>query len=166
MIIEKTPTKKEVILQALESVKDPEIPVLSVIDLGMITDVIVNNDDYVIIKMVPTYSACPAIAVIKNSIKSKIESLNIGPATVVVENDKKWSTNFLSEKGKRALEGFKISTAQPVSNEVTHEQVVEAKCPHCSSDNTTLNSVFGSTLCRSTHYCFDCKQLFEKFKPI
>ena len=166
MIIEKTPTKKEVILQALESVKDPEIPVLSVIDLGMITDVIVNNDDYVIIKMVPTYSACPAIAVIKNSIKSKIESLNIGPATVVVENDKKWSTNFLSEKGKTALEGFKICTAQSVSNEVTHEQVVEAKCPHCSSDNTTLNSVFGSTLCRSTHYCFDCKQLFEKFKPI
>jgi ring-1,2-phenylacetyl-CoA epoxidase subunit PaaD len=158
--------KKEQVLYALEGVKDPEIPVLSVIDLGMITDVSVNDVDEITIKMIPTYSACPAIAVIKKSIKDKIESLNIGPVNVIVETDKRWTSNFVSAKGKQALEKFGISRPQTVTIEATVDHVEEAACPHCGSTNTTLNSVFGSTLCRSTHYCYDCKQLFEKFKPI
>ncbi len=159
-------TTRNQILKALEKVKDPEIPVLSVIDLGMITDVTINDINEITIKMIPTYSACPAIAIIKNAIQTKIESLNIGHVTVIVENDKKWSSNFVTEKGKQALEKFGISRPQPVTFEATGDQVEEAACPYCGSTNTTLNSVFGSTLCRSTHYCYDCKQLFEKFKPI
>jgi ring-1,2-phenylacetyl-CoA epoxidase subunit PaaD len=166
LVEQKHITKKEQILLALEGVKDPEIPVLSVVDLGMITDVSVNDVDEITIKMIPTYSACPAIAVIKKAIKDKIESLHIGSVNVVVETDKRWTTNFVSAKGKAALEKFGISKPQLVINESTGDQIEEASCPHCGSTNTTLNSVFGSTLCRSTHYCYDCKQLFEKFKPI
>lgn len=166
MIAEETHSKKDLILVALEDVKDPEIPVLSVVDLGMITDISINTMGHITIKMIPTFSACPAIQVIKKAIKNKIEALNIGQVTVVVENDKRWSSNFMTEKGKEALEKFGITRPQPVTFEATTEQVEEAACPHCGSTNTTLNSVFGSTLCRSTHYCYDCKQLFEKFKPI
>lgn len=165
MLTETKHSKRDIILKALEEVKDPEIPVVSVIDLGMINDISIHNND-INIKMMPTYSACPATAVIKKAIKDKIESLHLGSVTVEVETDKKWSTNFLTEKGKTALEKFGISRPQPVTFEATGEQVEEARCPHCGSINTTLNSVFGSTLCRSTHYCYDCKQLFEKFKPI
>ncbi len=157
---------KEEILSALESVMDPEIPTLSVVDMGMVTDVIVGEDDSVTVKMIPTFTACPALRVIKDMMKTKVESLGYENVTVVVDETVTWNSDRITEKGKKLLEEFGLGSPQRHRGNFGLEEIAHSKCPHCGSVNTTLNSIFGSTLCRSTHYCFDCKQAFERFKPV
>ena len=157
---------KTKILNALKEVKDPELPVISVIDLGLITGVRVVDSNTVKVSMAPTYTACPAIEIIKNSIKKKVESLGYGDVEVIVDKTVTWTTNRVSKKGKDALKNFGIAPPVKFKGELTQENMRLSSCPFCNSKNTTLNSPFGSALCRSIHYCYDCKQPFERFKPI
>lgn len=144
---------------------DPEIPALSVIDLGMITAVEVNGTA-VNVKMIPTFAACPAIAFIKKEIKEELEKQL--PVTVTVEVDKsvQWNSNFLTEAGKEKLKNFAIAPPPRVETELQPEMLMKVECPHCHSRNTYLRSPFGSTLCRALHFCRDCGNIFEQFKPV
>jgi len=167
MLIEteiKTPVKED-ILQALREVMDPEIPTLSVIDLGMIGD-IVMEDNNVTINLIPTFTACPAIKLLQQLIKEKISSIGLVNVSVVKDDSVIWNTNRISESGKKKLEQFGLGTPQPHDGNFSLEDIEHAGCPHCGSINTTMNSLFGSTLCRSIHFCFDCRQSFERFKPL
>jgi len=157
---------KEEILHALESVMDPEIPTLSVVDMGMVTDIIVNDNKSVTVKMIPTFTACPALRMIKDMMKTKVESLGCENVTVLVDDTVTWNSDRITERGKKLLEEFGLGSPQRHRGSFGMEEIAHSKCPHCGSTNTTMNSVFGSTLCRSTHYCFDCKQAFERFKPV
>ncbi len=155
------------IYAALQNISDPEIPVMSVLDLGMITGVDVNAENEAVVKMIPTYAACPATSFIKNHIeqhlKKEFPDENI---FVVVDNSIHWDTNRMSEAGKEKLKNFGIAPPRKHVGEVTSEMLLGAECPHCKSTNTVLRSPFGSTLCRAIQFCKNCNQTFEQFKPV
>ena len=149
----------------LEAVKDPEIPVLSLVDLGVITDVVVENNS-VDIEMTPTFVGCPALEIMKQEITQTLLQRGMKEVRIVVNFRDPWSSDKISEKGRRALKEFGL--APPMAAKVfTDLDVLEhVSCPRCEGTNTTLKSVFGPTLCRSIHYCFDCQESFEQFKPL
>ena len=156
---------KQDILNSLSQVMDPEIPTLSVIDLGMIGDVSIEVDT-VTVCLIPTFTACPAIKLLQQQIKDNISLLGFHNVYVVKDDSITWNTNRISESGKKKLEQFGLGVPQRHNGNFYLEDIEHSKCPHCGSGNTTMNSLFGSTLCRSIHYCFDCRQSFERFKPL
>ena len=157
--------EKKILLE-LESVKDPEIPVVSVVDLGMITKVVIGNES-VSVYMTPTFTACPAIETIKKDIKICVEKIAGGKRVeVIVDFAVAWTSNRITEKGKVLLKNFGLAPPPKHDGEISLSMISDAKCPFCDSTNTSFRSPFGATLCRSFHYCYDCKQAFEQFKPL
>ncbi len=157
---------KEQILQWLEVVKDPEIPVLSLIDLGVITMVTVDDSGAVTIDMTPTFAGCPAMNYMVNDVKKVLEEKGITDYQVNVSFKKQWSSNNISEKGRKALKEFGLAPPPKHNRIVDLDILKNVNCPYCGSKDTTMNSPFGPTLCRSLHYCNSCKQAFEQFKPL
>ncbi len=154
------------IREALDQVMDPEIPMLSVIDLGIIPEIQVK-DAFITVFMTPTFSGCPAIHVMQKNISDKIhETWPDYAVEVKVDFERQWSSNLISEKGREALKNFELTPPKKYTGEFDPETLKDAACPRCGSHNTTLQSPFGPTLCRSVHYCFDCKQNFQQFKPL
>ncbi len=153
------------VLQALYSVKDPEIPTISVVDMGIITDVAVNADG-VVVTMTPTFVGCPAIDVMRADVQSAVEGMGVANVTVNVTFDVPWTTNRLTEAGKQALLKHGLAPPQPYDLELELTVLDHMACPYCGSTNTELKSPFGPTLCRSLHYCHVCLQAFEGFKPV
>lgn len=153
----------EKVYELLEEVKDPEIPVLSLVDLGVITNV--SIDDKVKVEMTPTFVGCPAIDYMTNDIIEKLGKHGI-EAEVEVTFRKIWSSDLISEKGKAALKKFGL--APPPDNKLfTDLEILEnAECPRCNTTNTELKNPFGPTLCRAIYYCHTCQEAFEQFKPI
>ena len=153
------------IYEWLEEVKDPEIPVLSLVDLGVITEVAIEGDK-VKIEMTPTFVGCPALDYMKAEVETLLKSKGVEHVNVEVNFKKAWSSDFITEKGKAALK--KYGFAPPPAAHVFHDlEILEhAICPRCDNSNTELKSPFGSTLCRSIYYCNDCKEAFEQFKPV
>ena len=156
---------------ALEKVKDPEIPVISVVEMGMITGIQLPSSDIghrtCSITMTPTFVGCPAIDVIKKSIREEVMKLRFDEVEVKVDFETQWTSDRMKPEAKLKLEKFGL--APPVllnDDELTVKQLNSVRCPHCHSTDTTLRSAFGSTLCRATRFCFSCKQGFEQFKPV
>ncbi len=154
----------EKILHILETVKDPEIPVLSLVDLGVITGVVVEGNN-VLVKMTPTFVGCPAMDYMKAEVETALLQHGFEPL-VKITFEKPWSSDLISEKGKAALK--KYGLAPPPSNKIfTDLEILEtAICPRCDGSNTEMKSPFGPTLCRALYYCHDCKEAFEQFKPL
>lgn len=157
---------KEDILDALQDVKDPEIPTISVVDLGIITGVEVDDDNFVKVTMTPTFSGCPALKIMENMVKERIELLNINGVEVTTNFDTPWNTNMISLKGIEGLKKHGLAPPKKHNGLVQIEILEKVKCPHCGSRNTTLKTPFGPTLCRSMHYCNECLNAFEQFKPV
>jgi ring-1,2-phenylacetyl-CoA epoxidase subunit PaaD len=155
----------EHIYDALRNVMDPEIPTLSVIDLGMITDVLTGNDG-VTVRLLPTFVACPATSIIRSNIKETLENSGVRNVDVVLEDKLSWSSDRVTEHGKKLLEEFGLGAPVKIDGVLDLVQIESSQCPHCGSEHTTMKSMFGSTLCRSIHYCNDCHQSFERFKPL
>ncbi|WP_143308631.1 1,2-phenylacetyl-CoA epoxidase subunit PaaD [Chitinophaga vietnamensis] len=155
----------EAIYQALEKVMDPEIPVLSVLDLGMITNVTLE-EEAAHIRMIPTFAACPAVTYIQQNIKTQVEAA-LGIAVIVtVDKNVHWESNRMTDAAREKLRNFGIAPPQLLAGEMKAEIMLNTPCPHCGSKNTYLRSPFGSTLCRAIHYCKSCGQVFEQFKPL
>ncbi len=172
--------RRAAIWRALETVVDPEIPVLSVVDLGIIADVRVGEGG-VGVDVTPTFAGCPALSMIREQIRSAIEAL--GESTVVVNlvYDPPWTSERLSEAGRAKLKEIGLSPPMRVA---TLDRVEANRtlcgnfggfppadldlipCPYCDSLRTELESLFGPTLCRSIHYCHACRQSFEHFKNV
>lgn len=153
------------ILLALQDVKDPEIPSISVVDLGVVTHVSVV-DNIIRVSITPTFVGCPAIDVMKRDVEQVLNTLGAAEVHVDVNYDIPWSSNRVSERGRAAL--LKHGLAPPTPYTIAFELDVlnNTACPFCGSRNTTLKSPFGPTLCRSLHYCNSCSQAFEGFKPL
>lgn len=149
----------------LEEVKDPEIPVLSLVDLGVITNVQIQ-DSGVTIEMTPTFVGCPAMDYMKQEVIDILLKNGVENPSVNISFRKPWSSDLISEKGRQSLKKFGL--APPPSGEVIVDiDVLEhAVCPRCNSTNTELKNPFGPTLCRSIHYCNQCREAFEQFKPM
>lgn len=163
-MVTSTNLTREDVLRELESVKDPEIPTISVVDMGIITRVEIGVES-ITVDMTPTFVGCPALEVMREDVLEVLRRLTPNPE-VRVNFDIPWSSNLLTDKGKIALK--KHGLAPPPTFTVDFElNVLEnIACPHCNSTNTVVKSIFGPTLCRSLHYCNSCLQAFEQFKPV
>ena len=157
-------TEKQ-ILEWLEEVKDPEIPVLSLIDLGVITGVELD-DHRVKVNMTPTFSGCPAMDYMRNDVIRVLKEKGVEEVEASVSFETQWNSNMISEKGKKALKEFGLAPPRTYEVNVDINMLTHVKCPFCDSENTELKSPFGPTLCRSLHYCNNCLQAFEQFKPL
>lgn len=158
-------TEKQ-IWELLEQVKDPEIPVLSLVDLGVITQVHLSPEQKVRVQMTPTFSGCPAMAYMRQAVEEVLAAAGIADFEVVMSFEHPWSSNKITPKGREALKKFGLAPP-PVYQVFTDLAILEqVPCPYCGSENTNLRSPFGPTLCRSLHFCNDCRQQFEQFKPV
>lgn len=154
------------IWKALEDVKDPEIPKLSVVDMGIITGVKIDESDFVKIKMTPTFAGCPAVNVMKSDIEKRLSDLPVTGIEVEVNYDIQWNSNMISERGKEMLKESNFALPGYHNGLVTIEMLTDVECPFCHSKNTKLQTPFGPTQCRAIHYCKNCLQAFEQFKPV
>jgi ring-1,2-phenylacetyl-CoA epoxidase subunit PaaD len=147
--------------EALEEIPDPEIPVVSLVDLGIIRSVDVQNG-HVHIEFTPTFLGCPALEVMKRAMEEKVRELGAEPEVSVI-NDDSWGTDKITAAGREKLRaaGF----APPAPRLVQLQSQVH-KCPYCGSTETKLENIFGPTPCRSLRYCESCRQPFEQFKTI
>ena len=158
---------EENIWEALHDVKDPEIPVISVVDMGIVTKVIIDEkNDHAKVVMTPTFSGCPAIKLLEDLIQTRVEQMGFSKVDVETNFDVAWSSNMITDEGRAALKNFKLAPPPKHDGNPDPEMIMLATCPNCGSEKTTLKSPFGPTLCRSIHYCYDCLEAFEQFKPI
>jgi ring-1,2-phenylacetyl-CoA epoxidase subunit PaaD len=158
------PITKEEVLTWLEEVKDPEIPVLSLVDLGVITEIVFNGDA-LLIELTPTFTGCPALDIMKEEILAVVNKNGVKKATITVSYKEPWTSDKISAKGRVALKKFGL--APPTTQLVADLDILEhAQCPRCDGTHTELRNAFGPTLCRSIHYCLDCREAFEQFKPL
>ena len=153
-------TLETMVHEALSRVMDPEIPVCSITDLGLVEGVTVT-DDAVEVTLLPTFVGCPALDAIRDDVSEAVEAI-AGQRAVRVRYvyDPPWTTDRVTEAGREALRSFGIAPAQPV----TLLQIA-IPCPHCGSLATTIESDFGPTPCRTVRYCTSCRNPFEGFKP-
>lgn len=153
------------IWNVLEDVKDPEVPVLSVVDLGIVRSV-KTSDDKIDIVITPTYSGCPAMDVINMDIRLKLIEKGFRNITIQQQLSPAWTTDWMSEQGKKKLKDFGIAPPNPKQQFCTSEmfQQEAVQCPRCNSWHTELISQFASTACKSMYRCLDCKEAFDHFK--
>ncbi|RYY99078.1 MAG: phenylacetate-CoA oxygenase subunit PaaJ [Chitinophagaceae bacterium] len=150
----------------LEAVKDPEIPVLSVLDMGIVRAVEAREDGSVGIAITPTYSGCPAMDVIAMDIRLKLIEKGYRRVEIRHQLSPAWTTDWMSESGRQKLKAFGIAPPNPkqqfCATEMFREEAVQ--CPRCNSWHTELISQFASTACKSMYRCLDCKEAFDHFK--
>jgi ring-1,2-phenylacetyl-CoA epoxidase subunit PaaD len=154
----------------LDEVKDPEVPVLSVVELGIVRDVAVDGRG-VTVTITPTYSGCPAMRVIEEDITAALEARGLSPIRLETVYAPAWTTEWMSAEAKQKLSAYGIAPPGRLQEEslvrLTRSPAVErVACPYCGSKNTETRSEFGSTACKAIMYCRACEQPFEYFKPI
>lgn len=151
---------------ALETVTDPEIPVLSVVEMGIIADVRVESEE-VVVELTPTFAGCPALDVIRGNIAQAVGAAGFDDVRVSVVFDPPWSSDRITPEGLRKLKEFGLAPPSRCGTTgATFKALQQVACPYCNSTDTTLESIFGPTLCRAIHYCNACRQSFEQFKPV
>jgi ring-1,2-phenylacetyl-CoA epoxidase subunit PaaD len=158
---------EERVWAALAAVADPEIPVVSIVDLGVVRDVEVKHGR-VRIEFTPTFLGCPALEVMRERMADAVRALGAEPDVVVIAHGG-WSTDLITAAGREKLRaaGF----APPAPREATAPTLVQLergpfRCPYCGSTDTRLENIFGPTPCRSIRYCASCRQPFEQFKTL
>jgi ring-1,2-phenylacetyl-CoA epoxidase subunit PaaD len=157
----------------LGEVPDPEIPVISVVDLGIVRDVAVADDGGCTVTITPTYSGCPAMEVIAGDIERALRARGVASLRIATRLSPAWTTDWMSDAGKAALTSYGI--APPVqqvidisalSHGVKRHAIAQpvVACPHCGSTHTRVTSQFGSTPCKALYQCLDCREPFDYFK--
>ena len=152
---------------ALAEIPDPEIPVVSLVDLGIVKGVEVENGT-VRVEFTPTFMGCPALEVMQRAMETTISELGATPQ-INVRLDDSWSTDDITSEGREKLRaaGFAPPTPRPAAGTIELVQLQRGfRCPYCASTETKLENLFGPTPCRSIRYCESCRQPFEQFKTI
>ena len=163
--------REERIWAELAQISDPEIPAISVVDLGVIGSVTLD-DDRVSIKLLPTFVGCPAIGVMQEQITERLTALSVADEVEVeVSFDPPWTSDRISPHGRERLRlsGFAPPQVATTPGLIGLDELAVlpiAECPYCGSRNTTLENPFGPTLCRAIYHCADCRQPFEQMKRI
>lgn len=156
----------------LDQVPDPEVPVLSVCDLGMVRSVDLTADGTLEVVLTPTYSGCPATEMIERSVIDALDAAGLGPVRVKLRRAPAWTTDWISEDGRRKLREYGIAPPMPPADGAAPIRIVRGAahpappCPHCGSADTEQISAFGSTACKALWRCRACGEPFDYFKPI
>lgn len=167
-------TRAERAWQVLDGVLDPEVPALSVRELGIVRDVIDHGDGLEVV-LTPTYSGCPATEVIEQSVLSAIEAEGLGPARATLRRAPAWTTDWITQEGRRKLQEYGIAPphvvpadgeSRSVPIRIFGRKADTVACPRCGSARTERLSAFGSTACKSLYRCLACREPFEYFKPL
>ena len=181
------------VLAALQDVKDPEIPVVSVVDLGIVQSVVVDGDR-VIVSITPTFTGCPALELMRHEISERILALGATQVDVPVVLHPAWTSDRIAPAAREQMRRIGLMPPPPANRRVFaadsalsldlmpmagdsaaeakadfdagDESDVSAICPFCGASNTVLENAFGPTICRTLHYCHSCQQPFEAFKPL
>ncbi len=163
------PTREDAAWAVLATVSDPELPALSLLDLGIVREVRIADDGGVQVVLTPTYSGCPATEDITQSVHDALDAAGLGPAQVSHRLAPAWTTDWISDSGKAKLLAYGIVPPGPAlagNSAVLHFRPRPLTCPRCGSANTERLSAFGSTACKALHRCLACREPFEHFKPI
>jgi ring-1,2-phenylacetyl-CoA epoxidase subunit PaaD len=154
---------RDKIIEALQTVKDPEIDSVSIIELGMLEEVEITSND-VLVKLLPTFMGCPALDIIKNSVIKAVSALDeVEKVEVKFIFSPPWTSDRVTELGREKLKEFGIA---PPPRHIEETGEWQADCPYCGSTYTTMENLFGPTACRSILYCKSCKNPFEAMKPV
>lgn len=167
-----TASRVERAWEVLSAVPDPEIPAVSVRDLGIVRDVIEHPDGLEIV-LTPTYSGCPATEVIEADVIEALAAAGLGRARVTLQRAPAWTTDWISAEGRAKMLAYGIVPPSPTRADggvpmrfVGRPRLTALACPRCGSQNTERLSAFGSTACKATWRCIACREPFEHFKPI
>ncbi len=160
----RAPTRDD-ILAALQAVKDPEIPVVSVVEMGLIAEVRLDGAA-VQVQITPTFAGCPAVEVMRAESEQAVRALGVDDVAVTITFDPPWTSDRISPEGRRKLKEFGLAPPRPGAGPTDLIQLALVDCPFCGSADTTMESAFGPTVCRAIHYCHACQQSFEQFKPL
>ena len=157
----------QLIWQLLEEVKDPEVPVLSIKELGVLRDVALEGENF-LITITPTYSGCPAMHAIEENIVEVLHQNKVENFKIKTIFSPAWTTEWMTDVAKQKLKEYGIAPPEKTTSDHLASMLLKKKtpvqCPFCSSNNTKLTSAFGSTACKALHYCNACQQPFEEFK--
>lgn len=157
-------TEKE-IWQYMEEVADPEIPVISVIDLGVVRKIDLIDQESVNITITPTYSGCPAVSAFSISIRLKLIEKGFKNINVINQLSPTWTTDWMTEEGKQKMKAYGIAPPNNTpSSDALFSDEQEVECPQCGSMDTRLISQFGSTACKAMYQCNSCHEPFDYFK--
>lgn len=159
---------REELFAVLDTVMDPEVPVISVVELGIVRDA-VPTDDGAIVTITPTYSGCPAMREIETEIRRALEEQGVDRVVIRTIYSPAWTTEWISESARAKLEAYGIAPpGRTESSELIplRRRVASVRCPYCKSMETVEKSAFGSTACKSIWFCNHCLQPFEQFKAI
>ena len=158
--------KKSRLWDVLNEVPDPEVPAISIVELGVVREIIENGNDVEVV-MTPTYSGCPAMKMMEDAVRERLTEDGFS-VTIRVVYKPAWTTEWLSEETREKLRAYGIAPPPKLTFEHLHPlskpKQDEIACPFCASKNTSLTSQFGSTACKALYYCDSCHQPFELFK--
>lgn len=160
----------------LQGVPDPEVPAVSVCDLGIVRDVIEHADGLEVV-LTPTYSGCPATEVIEQDVLAALQRAGLGPARATLRRAPAWTTDWISDEGREKLRAYGIAPPAHLSAEAAANTAVPIRlfgriagarvaCPRCGSEQTERLSAFGSTACKALYRCVACREPFDHFKPL
>ena len=165
-------TRVERAWEVLGTVLDPEVPAVSVRDLGIVREVIDHGGELEVV-LTPTYSGCPATEVIEQSVLEALQAEGLGPARASLRRAPAWTTDWITEEGRRRLREYGIAPPGPATPDAGvpirifgRKADAALACPRCGSLQTERLSAFGSTACKAMHRCLACGEPFEHFKPI
>jgi ring-1,2-phenylacetyl-CoA epoxidase subunit PaaD len=167
-VVRRALPSREELLEILDTVKDPEVPVLSVVELGIVRDV-AASDTGIVVTITPTYSGCPAMHEIETEIRRALSVEALGPVEIRTTYSPAWTTDWMTAAAKAKLEAYGIAPPGPAdTSELVplRRRSAAIRCPYCKSHDTTQKSAFGSTACKAIWFCNECRQPFEEFKAI
>lgn len=153
------------IWQALAEVPDPEIPVVSITDMGMVRGVELQGQR-VVVTFTPTFSGCPALQVIRESIEQAVRQLGFAEVEVKSTLTPPWSTDWINDVARQRLQDYGIAPPAPAGDGLIQLEPAPTACPRCGSYNVRMTASFGSTLCKRMYVCDNCHEPFEGFKSV
>ncbi len=153
------------IWQALNTISDPEIPVVSLVELGIARDVQIDGDA-VIVTITPTFAGCPAMHHMREEIFAKLRAIGVEKIEVRTSLNPPWTSEWLSAEVRAKINQFGIAPPPHHTGDIELKLNEAVACPYCGSHDTMLDNLFGPTLCQSLHYCRACRQSFQRFKPL
>jgi ring-1,2-phenylacetyl-CoA epoxidase subunit PaaD len=154
------------IWQVLEGVPDPEIPVVSLVEMGIVRDLEITDDGSVTVTITPTFSGCPALEVMKKDIVTCLRAKGIASVFVRVILSPPWTTDWITDDARAKLKTFGLAPPPKHGGDFAISLFDPVACPYCGSENTSLRNNWGPTPCRMIFYCNHCQQPFEQFKPL